>query len=89
MSADAFLQQVAPDLGRDALAHEAGEVVGRARLTSETTSGVEVGVLEGFSAVRGHGAVIRITFDDSADWQWAVEMWRALAPAGRGAFVAA
>jgi hypothetical protein len=89
MRADEFLQQVAPDLGADALSHRAGEVVGRARLTSDTTSGVEVGVLEGFSAVRGRGAVIRIAFDNSADWQWAVEMWRSLAPAGRGAFVAA
>lgn len=89
MSAAEFLQQVAPDLGADALSHRAGEVLGRARLTSDATSGVEVGVLEGFSAVRGHGAVVRIEFDDSNDWQWAVEMWRALAPAGRGAFVAA
>ncbi len=89
MRADEFLQQVAPDLGADALSHRAGEVVGRARLTSDSTSGVEVGVLEGFSAVRGRGAVIRIAFDNSADWQWAVEMWRSLAPAGRGAFVAA
>jgi hypothetical protein len=46
-------------------------------------------VLEGFSAVRGRGAAIRIVFDDSADWQWALEMWRTLIPTGRGAFAAA
>ena len=57
MSADDFLLQVAPDLGRDALSHRAGEVVGRARISTDATSGVEVGVLEGFSAVRGRGAV--------------------------------
>ncbi len=89
MSAEAFLQQVSPDLGRDALTHRAGEVVGRARLSTDASSGVEVGVLEGFSAVRGRGAAIRIVFDDSADWQWALEMWRTLIPTGRGAFAAA
>jgi hypothetical protein len=91
MSADDFLLQVAPDLGGEALTHRAGEVVGRARLSTDATSGVEVGVLEGFSAVRGRGAAIRIVFEDSADWQWALELWRALAPApaGRGASVAA
>ncbi|MDP9483741.1 MAG: hypothetical protein M3P84_11040 [Chloroflexota bacterium] len=89
MGAEEFLHQVAPDLGADALSHRAGEVFGRARLTSDATSGVEVGVLEGFSAVVGRGAVIRIAFDDSTDWQWAVDMWRALAPAGRGAFAVA
>ena len=89
MSADDFLLQVSPDLGKDALTHRAGELVGRARLSTDTSSGVEVGVLEGFSAVRGRGAAIRIVFDDSADWQWALEMWRALSPAGRGSYAAA
>ena len=85
MSADDFLLQVAPDLGGgDALTHRSGELVGRARLSTDASSGVEVGVLEGFSAVRGLGAAIRIVFDDSADWQWALDKWRALAPAGRG-----
>ncbi len=86
MSADDFLLQVAPDLGRDALTHRDGELVGRARISTDATSGVEVGVLEGFSAVRGRGAAIRIVFDDSADWQWALDMWRALAPAGSAPF---
>jgi hypothetical protein len=89
MSADDFLLQVAPDLGRDALTHRDGELVGRARLSTDASSGVEVGVLEGFSAVQGRGAAIRIVFDDSADWQWALEMWRALAPAGSAAFAPA
>ena len=34
----------------------------------------------GYSAVTGSGAAIRIEFDDPGDWQWALEMWRALAP---------
>jgi hypothetical protein len=82
MSAQAFLDQVAKDLGGEALTHRDGEVVGRARLSTDATSGVEVGVLEGYSAVRGRGAAIRIVFDDSADWRWALDAWRALAPIG-------
>ena len=78
MSGQAFLDQVATDLGADALPDD-GEVVGRARLSTDATSGVEIGVLEGYSAVRGRGAAIRIEFDDSADWRWAArpgERWR-------------
>jgi hypothetical protein len=89
MSAEEFLVTVSPDLGKDALTHRSGELVGRARITSDVSSGVEVGVLEGFSAVRGLGAAMRIVFDDSSDWQWALEMWRSLAPATRGASAAA
>jgi hypothetical protein len=80
MSADAFLDQVASGLGPDVLDHRAGAVVGRGRLTSDASSGVAVGVVEGFSAVPGSGAVIRIVFDDPTDWQWALETWRGLAP---------
>ena len=80
MPAQAFIAQFAADLGPDALNHRAGEVFGRARLTTDASSGVEVGILEGYSAVRGSGAAIKIEFDDPADWQWAVETWRALAP---------
>ena len=84
MSPQAFLSQVATGLGPEALAHEDGELLGRARLTSDASSGVEVGLLEGYSAVRGRGAAIRITFDDSADWRWALDTWRALAPIRTG-----
>ncbi len=80
MRAEAFLDQVAADLGPDVLHHRAGEVVGRGRLTSDASSGVEVGVLEGYSAVAGSGAVIRIVFDDPGDWQWALDTWKGLAP---------
>ena len=55
--------------------------MGRATLSSDASSGVEVGVLEGYSAVAGSGAAIRIVFDDPADWQWAIDIWRSLAPA--------
>ena len=51
--------QFAADLGADALDHRAGDLLGRARLTTDATSGVEIGVLEGYSAVRGSGAAIR------------------------------
>ena len=54
--------------------------MGRATLTTDTSSGVEVGVLEGYSAVVGSGAAIRIVFEDPTDWQWAIDMWRSLAP---------
>jgi hypothetical protein len=80
MSAPEFIEQFAVDLGPDAIAHRAGEVVGRARLMTDASSGLEVGILEGYSAVTGSGAAIRIEFDDPADWQWALDMWRSLAP---------
>ena len=85
MSAHAFLQQVAPDLGPEALTHQAGPIMGRARLSTDGTSGVEIGVLEGYSGVVGKGAAIRIEFGDSADWRWALDVWRALTPADDGA----
>jgi hypothetical protein len=89
MTAQAFLEEVARDFGGDALTHHEGEVYGRARLSTDATSGVEVGVLEGYSAVRGRGAAIRVVFDDSADWRWALDTWRALAPVSGEAFARA
>jgi hypothetical protein len=81
MSADDFLAQVAADLGSDVINRDDGPVKGRARITTDGSSGVEVGVLEGFAAITGRGAAIRITFQDAADWQWAVDLWRSLRPA--------
>jgi hypothetical protein len=81
MSPEAFLHQVASDLGSDGLTHEAGGVIGRARLGSDVSSGVEVGVVEGYSATWGRGAAVRVVFGDPADWQWALDAWRALTPA--------
>ena len=89
MSAQAFLEQVSRDLGPEALTHQDGELYGRARLTTDASSGLEIGVLEGYSAVRGRGAAIRITFDDSNDWRWALDLWRALAPSRGEAFARA
>ena len=80
MAGHAFLAQVAGDLGGEALTHQAGPVVGRARIMSDESSGVAVGVLDGYSAINGSGAAIRIVFDDPNDWQWALELWRSLAP---------
>jgi hypothetical protein len=80
MSAQAFIEQFAVDLGPDAMNHRAGEVLGRARLMTDASSGVEVGILEGYSAVTGSGAAIRIEFDDPNDWQWALDTWRSLHP---------
>lgn len=80
MPAETFLAQVAGHLGSEALSHRDGEVVGRATLTTDASSGLEVGIVEGYSAIAGSGAAIRITFDDGADWQWALDTWRALAP---------
>jgi hypothetical protein len=80
MSARAFIEQFGGELGTDAIDHQAGNVMGRAKLTTDASSGLEVGVLEGFSAVVGSGAAIRIVFDDPADWQWALDTWRSLAP---------
>jgi hypothetical protein len=81
MSALEFVEQFAVDLGPDAIVHRSGDLLGRARLMTDASSGVEVGILEGYSAVSGSGAAIRIEFDDPADWQWALDTWRSLAPA--------
>ena len=78
MRPDAFLARVAADLGPEPLHHREGEIQGRARLSTDASSGIEIGVLDGYSAVTGHGAAIRITFDDPDDWEWAVGSWRAL-----------
>jgi hypothetical protein len=81
LRAESFLARVAGDLGENVITHRDGELVGKARLGTDASSGVEVGVLEGFSAVTGRGAAIRIVFDDPDDWQWAVNLWKALRPA--------
>jgi hypothetical protein len=80
MSADDFLARVAGHLGDDALEHEDGPVRGRARLSTETSSGIEVATVEGYSAVPGRGAVIRIVIEDPQDWKWALDTWRDLRP---------
>jgi hypothetical protein len=80
MSADAFLGQVAGHLGEGALDHRAGEVVGRARMGTDDTSGITIGLVEGYVAVRGSGAAIRVEFADPADWHWALDQWRSLRP---------
>jgi hypothetical protein len=81
MSADWFMSRVVGDLGEGVLRHEDGELVGRARVTSDASSGLEVAVLEGFSAVTGRGAAIRVAFASPDDWRWAVDLWRSLRPA--------
>ncbi len=81
MAPDAFLKLVADHLGPDALQHEDGPVRGRARLATDASSGVEVATLEGYSAVRGLGAAIRIVIEDPQDWKWALDTWRDLRPA--------
>ena len=59
--------------GPDAITHRAGEVLGRARLMTDASSGSRSGSLStDFTAVSGSGAAIRIEFDDPADWQWAL-----------------
>lgn len=82
MSAEALLDQVAGHLGSSALHHQAGEVNGRARIATDDSSGVSTGIVEGYVAVPGSGAVIRVEFDDPGDWQWALDQWRSLRPAG-------
>jgi hypothetical protein len=79
--AETILRQVAGNLGPSALAHQAGDVVGRARVGTDDGSGITVGIVEGFAAVDGSGTAIRVEFDDPADWEWALDQWRALRPA--------
>jgi hypothetical protein len=80
MSPTAFLQQVAAGLGPDAMEHANGTVRGRARISTDSSTGVEVATLDGFSAVTGSGAAVRIEFDDPNDWKWAIDTWRGLRP---------
>jgi hypothetical protein len=81
MLPDAFLKRVAGHLGTDVLRHRDGPIVGAARLTVNDDSGVETAVLEGYSAVVGSGAAIRVEIHDPGDWEWALDMWRSLRPA--------
>jgi hypothetical protein len=81
MPPDRFLRQVTSHLGTETIEHDDGTVRGRARLSSDPSSGIEVATVEGFSAVRGRGAAIRIVIDDPADWKWALDTWRGLRPA--------
>jgi hypothetical protein len=81
MSAETFLREFAAGLGTDVITHEDGSLVGRARLSSDASTGVEVATVEGYSAVRGSGAVIRIVIEDPSDWKWALDTWRSLRPA--------
>jgi hypothetical protein len=80
MSADAFLAEYAADLGDDALEHQAGPVRGRARITSDASTGIEIGRLEGYSGAPGSGAVLRIEFENPSDWKWALDTWRGVRP---------
>lgn len=84
-SADWFLTQVASDLVTGVLHHQDGELRGVARLTTDASSGVEVAVLAGFSAVTGSGAAIRIQFEEGEAYRWAIDLWRSLRPARSGA----
>jgi hypothetical protein len=81
MPPEVFLDQVAGQLGEGSIPHRLGPVVGKARLTTDTSSGIEVAVLDGYSAVVGSGAAIKIVFDNPSDWEWALETWRSLQPA--------
>ena len=80
MPAAVFLDQVAGHLGSDIITRRDGPIIGRAKIGTDGSSGVEVGVLEGYVGVTGRGAAIRISFGDVADWQWAIDIWRALRP---------
>jgi hypothetical protein len=78
MPAREFLRRFADHLGDDVFRHDGDGIVGISRLTSDASSGVEIGILEGYAAVAGSGAAIRVVIDDPSDWEWAVETWRSL-----------
>ena len=62
------------------MAHHAGEVLGRARLMTDASSGLEVGSPRGLLGDPRVRCSDPVEFDDPADWQWALDMWRSLAP---------
>jgi hypothetical protein len=78
---EAFIASVAGDLGDGVLRHREGNLAAAARIGTDATSGVEVAVLEGYTAVPGRRAAIRIVFQAAEDWRWAVDLWRSLRPA--------
>jgi hypothetical protein len=80
MPPDVFLDSVTAHLGGELLRHDANGVAGRAKLALDPTSAVEAAVLEGYSAVRGSGAAVRIVIHSAEDWDWALGMWRSLRP---------
>jgi hypothetical protein len=80
MPAETFLERIAGHLGPDAVDHRDGEVVAKAKLAIDASSVVQSAVLEGYSAVRGSGAAMRIVIHDKADTEWALDMWRSLRP---------
>jgi hypothetical protein len=80
MPARTFLTRVAGHLGRDALTHADGPLEARARIGIDASSGIEVATLEGYAAVLGRGAAIKVEIHDPEDWEWALDMWRSLAP---------
>jgi hypothetical protein len=82
MPPETFLARVAGHLGDRPLEHRDGPVAGRARITTDSATGVAIGVVEGYSAALGRGAAIRVEFDDAGDWDWALDQWRALRPLG-------
>lgn len=81
MRPETFLGQVAGHLGSEALEHREGPILGRARLATDASSGIEVGTVEGYAAVTGRGAAIRVVFSEPSDWQWALDLWKGLRPA--------
>jgi hypothetical protein len=81
MLPEAFLKRVAGHLGTDVLRHQDGPIVGAARLTVNDEAGVETAILEGYSAVVGSGAAVKVEIHDPSDWEWALDMWRSLRPA--------
>jgi hypothetical protein len=81
MAPETFLDRVAGHLGPEVLHHSDAGLVARAKLAIDPTSVVEVAILEGYSAVRGSGAAMRIVIHDPADFEWALDMWRSFRPA--------
>src|SRR5205085_4953390 len=81
MPPETFLERIAGHLGPEALSHRDGEIVAKAKMGIDPTSVVQTAVLEGYSAVKGSGAAIRIVIHDAADAEWAIRMWQSLRPA--------
>jgi hypothetical protein len=81
LPADRVLDSIAGDLGPEALDHRSNGLLGRARMRTDDASGLSIGVVEGYVAIAGRGASVRVEFDDPAEWQWALDRWRELRPA--------
>jgi hypothetical protein len=67
-----------PPLEGDVLQHRTRALVGQAAFGRGMTDGVELAQLRAYMAAPGHAAVLTVCFEDEADRDFALALWRSL-----------